>query len=386
MSTVNLYYHGGSGNHGCEAIVRSTAKILGVRPTLFSTSPSEDIKYNIDEIAQVVEDRYIPVKKRSLEHLVCAVDHKLHRNDYLFIRCGHKAFLRQISRGDICLSIGGDNYCYPGMDRLGYYNRMLQAKGCTTVLWGCSVEPSALTKDVIADLKRYDLITVRESLSYEGLKRAGISENVQLCADPAFQLDYTECPLPAGFIPDKTVGINISPLASEFGNYVIENYIEMVRYILENTDFMVLLTPHVVKTDSDDRKTLKVLYDTFCHSERIMILDDHNCMELKGIISQCRMFIGARTHATIAAYSTCVPTLVAGYSIKARGIAKDLFGTDEHYVVPVQNFTDTDCLKNAFVWLSDHEEEIRCHLKEIMPAYKERALLAGEAVKRMMAK
>ena len=48
------------------------------------------------------------------------------------------------------------------------------------------------------------------------------------------------------------------------------------------------------------------------------------------------MFIGARTHATIAAYSSCVPTLVVGYSIKARGIAKDLFGTDEGYVLPVQ--------------------------------------------------
>ena len=27
---INLYYHGGSANHGCEAIVRSTAKILNV--------------------------------------------------------------------------------------------------------------------------------------------------------------------------------------------------------------------------------------------------------------------------------------------------------------------------------------------------------------------
>ena len=33
---INLYYHGGSANHGCEAIVRSTAKILNVPIRLFT--------------------------------------------------------------------------------------------------------------------------------------------------------------------------------------------------------------------------------------------------------------------------------------------------------------------------------------------------------------
>ena len=68
------------------------------------------------------------------------------------------------------------------------------------------------------------------------------------------------------------------------------------------------------------------------------MINDKNCMEIKGIISKCRFFIGARTHSTIAAYSTCVPTLAVGYSIKARGIARDIFGTEDNYVVPVQKF------------------------------------------------
>ena len=41
-------------------------------------------------------------------------------------------------------------------------------------------------------------------------------------------------------------------------------------------------------------------------------------------ISKCRFFLGARTHAMISAYSVCVPSIALGYSIKSKGISKDL--------------------------------------------------------------
>ena len=96
------------------------------------------------------------------------------------------------------------------------------------------------------------------------------------------------------------------------------------------------------------------------------------------------MFIGARTHATIAAYSTCVPTLVVGYSVKARGIAKDLFGSAENYVLPVQTLENKDDLINAFEWLRAEEEHIRTHLQQIMPEYKKSAAYGGELIKQLI--
>ena len=48
-----LYAHGGSGNHGCEAIVRSTISMLGGNPTLISGNTNEDIKYGISNIANI---------------------------------------------------------------------------------------------------------------------------------------------------------------------------------------------------------------------------------------------------------------------------------------------------------------------------------------------
>lgn len=380
---IALYYHGGSANHGCEAIVRSTCKILNRSITLFSANPAEEKKYGVDQIVKVGEDIYKPTNRNSLKYLNSVLYSKIYRSDYKFIKYGHKEFLDSISKDDICISIGGDNYCYAGTDKLGFYNRMLHEKGAKTVLWGCSIEPSVLTEEVIEDLKKYDLITVRESLSYEGLWNAGIRENVLMCSDPAFQLGMTVCDIPAGYEGKKSVGINVSPLVAECGNLVLENYEELIRYILRNTEYNVLLIPHVVKPETDDRQILSVLFDKFAETRRITQIDDHNCMELKYIISQCRMFIGARTHATIAAYSTGVPTLVAGYSVKARGIAKDIFGTDQNYVLPVQDFTRNEDLTEAFRWLCENEQHIRKYLKDKMPEYCSKSLSAGDAVRRL---
>ena len=47
-----------------------------------------------------------------------------------------------------------------------------------------------------------------------------------------------------------------------------------------------------------------------------------------------RAFAGARTHATIAAISSCVPTLSLAYSRKARGLNQDVFGSQEYCVQP----------------------------------------------------
>ena len=116
---------------------------------------------------------------------------------------------------------------------------------------------------------------------------------------------------------------------------------------------------------------MKYLYEKYKRTKRIILLEDQNCEKLKGVISKCRFFIGARTHSTIAAYSSFVPTLVVGYSVKAKGIAKDLFGTYENYVIPVQSFEDENRLLNSIKWLMDNEKEIKEYLENYIPVYKE---------------
>lgn len=380
-----FYGHGGSGNHGCEAIVRSTVKMLNQPVCLFSSNTEQDIQYGIDKICTVLSDQGIPLTRGSKEWIVSAVQTKLTGKIDMQIRYRKKALLDKVNKKNIYLSIGGDNYCYPGTEVLAAERNVIQRRGAKTVLWGCSVEPKLLENPQIAkDLGSYDLITARESISYEALRK--VNPNTVLASDPAFTLDKKLCPLPKRWKKGNTIGINASPLilqSAKNGKLVYEAYKELIAEILETTDCAIALIPHVVWRENDDREPLKALYKEFKDSERVILLEDYNCLELKGFISQCRMFIGARTHATIAAYSTCVPTLVLGYSVKSKGIAKDLFGTDSKYVLPVQNMKNYKELANAFWWFYDHEDEIRSHLKKNMPEYVQKAFLASEAVKKL---
>ncbi len=383
MSNICLYYHGGSGNHGCEAIVRSTAKILDVPLTLWSTVPESDRAYGLDRVVELREDRKAPLN--GLDSLVFKVHHKLIGSDYLYTTSAHKAFFSLVRAGDIYLSIGGDNYCYAGKDILGHYNEAIHKRGAKTVFWGCSFEPTDMDETIARDIAQYDLITARESISYEVLK--AVNPRTIQVADPAFMLESVCLPLPESWQEGNTIGINAGPLilqnAKDEGS-AFEAYRRLISHILESTDCAVALIPHVVLEGNDDRVPLRRLYEEFAATGRVLLVEDHNCCELKGFISRCRMFVGARTHATIAAYSSCVPTLVLGYSVKSKGIARDLFGAEEHYVLPVQELKDPNELVAGFEWLMEHEREIRAHLEQTMPSYRQRAMLAGEAVERLM--
>ena len=383
MRKLAMYYHAGSKNHGCEAIVRSTAKILNSSLILYSSNLAEDYAYKLDQIVQIKEDVGQSLPKGSIPYFRAAISHKIRKDDYKYITLSHKDFFDQVNKGDIYLSIGGDNYCYKGQDILGYYNREIHKRGAKTVLWGCSVDPADMTDSIRQDLAQYDLIVTREQISYAALKP--VNAKTFLLPDPAFQLDCAMLPLPTGFIEGHTVGINLSPLVAEYGNaeLIVDNFRKLIEYILTDTNNPIALIPHVVKQNNDDRVILNKLYDEFEASGRVILFNDYNCMQLKGFIARCRFFIGARTHATIAAYSSCVPTLVTGYSVKARGIAQELFGTDKHYVIPVQNFETKNDLTKAFIWLQDHEEDIKNRLIHIMPEYKSRILQARELIEKL---
>ena len=376
QKTYVLYAHDGSGNHGCEALVRSTCALIGASKenvVLMSTRPEEDKKYGLSEICTILDKTERRPLNRTKPAFFKAYYNLKVKKNYTSIEFYESRVADLVKKGDIALSIGGDTYCYGSFIPLFKAHNMYKYGGLKTVYWGCSIEPELLENpDIANDIRNFDLITARETTSYEALKK--VNPNTVLVCDSAFLLSANEVSFPES-IKSDVVGINASPLiedCEEGKGIVRENYDKLIEYIIDKTDMCVALIPHVVWEAVDDRKILKEFYEKYKSTKRVFLIDDCPCEELKGYISKCRFFIGARTHSTIAAYSSNVPTLVVGYSVKARGIAKDLFGTWENYVLPAQQIKESDELTKAFMWLEKNEINIKEHLSDILPEYKKR--------------
>ena len=115
---------------------------------------------------------------------------------------------------------------------------------------------------------------------------------------------------------------------------------------------------------------LKRLYEYYKESDRVFLFEDETLSsnEMKYLISLLDIAIVTRTHASIAAYSTFVPTMVVGYSIKSKGIANDLFGEWEEYVLDCKEIR-SELLVEKFEAIYKNKDEIRRKLKKAMPQY-----------------
>lgn len=373
MGKYILYSHAGSENHGCEALLRTSIMTLKDIEAVYTDNVQADQKYGLN---QIVELRMSQEEEfdNKIKKVLYKIKYHLYRSNKVYYYHLYRKFIKNIDANKVYVSIGGDNYCYHFSEWLEVLNKEINKQGAKTILWGCSINEDELEdRKVINDLEKYSLITARETLTYSMLKNKLTRPDIKYIPDTAFLLPEIKKNLPIGFDEGNTIGLNVSPVATKnacAGENLIGYIVEMVDYIIDKTTYQIALIPHVVIDGNDDREILKKIQMKCKEPKRTVMIEDDNCMVLKGYISRCELFIGARTHATIAAYSTIVPTVVLGYSIKARGIARDLFGTEKKYVLPVQKIESSKSLIENFLWLDKNKAEIRRILSDIMPKYK----------------
>ena len=347
---ILMFFHGGSLNRGCEAIVRSSVEMIKEcipNSKIFLVSDMPETDKVIPNLDGIFDGGDRSIKKFSYEWFYSSVKVKVFNDESYALGKIHKNVIDHINDADVCLSIGGDNYCYG--EQPGWYeiNKRVRSLGKKLILWGCSIGKEDMSDRKLEDLKLYDLILARETLTYNMLVHLGL-ENVELCADPAFTMESEELPLPKGFIEGNTIGLNYSPLVMKRNPKSYEALSQLIAHIIHSTDMTIALTPHVIAEGNNDYEILYRFYNEFESTDRVIILPDHlTAPQYKGYISRMRFFIGARTHATIAAYSSSIPTMVLGYSVKSKGIAKDIFG-EEKLVMGINEIADVNKI-NQFI-------------------------------------
>ena len=372
---ILLFFHGGSLNRGCEAILRTAVDLIKAKnPNAIVNVASFDAE--TDNEIPLIDTLYATpqneISKYSISGFISALKIKFQNDETYYQRYKFKKIIDLIPEHDVFLSIGGDNYCYGEQPWIYEVDRLIKKAGKKLVLWGASIGDEDLSEPKIADLKSMDLVLARESLTYAILKDKGVA-NVKLVADGAFTMQKEEVDLPKGWQEGNTIGFNFSPLVWQRNEASKKAAYELIQHILDTTSMTIALTPHVMVPGNDDHEVLQQFYKDFKASGRILLLPNNlNAIQYKGLIAKMRFFIGARTHATIAAYSSLIPTLVLGYSVKSKGIAKDIFGS-EKLVLSINEISDSKKLIAAFDEMVSEEQQLILTLANNIPTIKENA-------------
>jgi colanic acid/amylovoran biosynthesis protein len=303
------------------------------------------------------------------------------------------------------------------------------------VIWAQSLGPfkSRLTSWLVrSTLNRVSLITVREEISLKHLQKLSVNTPpIYVTADPAFLLQPASEERAKEILTIEGINIKHRPLVGvamswavlvtkakssiylqymksiyrlikfllperlfntvltraqhfkrlDMSSYLgIETTIQMVDYLVENLDAMVVLIPHDITPSLDDRIVGGEILQKTEYSNRVkLITEDYSAAEIKAVIGQCDLFIGAKMHANIAALSMYVPTVAIQYSHKFHGIMRLL--EQEEYICDELNIEQLKA-KIDKVW--SNREKIRAQLKANMYAIKELSLYNGKLVSELL--
>ena len=347
-------------NRGCEALVRSTCQLLneiapGAEILVPSDLPAFDRQQWPEHEAAGV--RFVPTYPRPLRQRAWSalLSRPWPGISALATRLPLARRQRaEIESADRVLSLGGDMYSldYGPPVRVAAMDAAALRAGIPTLLWGASVGPFAahppLERALLAHLRRFTGVVVREKISRDYLAAAGV-KNLTLATDPAFHLSPQAVAAPrleqARAAGKEILGLNLSPIAHQVATrHGLDFYREMaqfVRWRVRNDGQFVVLIPHVMARpgshavdDYQVLQTLEACLDPAVRDAVWLAPATWNAAQYKGLIGQCQWFSGARTHTTIAALSQGVPTLSLSYSIKATGINELLLGSRQ-FVLPL---------------------------------------------------
>jgi colanic acid/amylovoran biosynthesis protein len=234
-------------------------------------------------------------------------------------------------------------------------------------------------------LRKLDLITCRDPLSYEYLQKSGL-RNIALCADLAFlplakegkenQLEKTACV----FAPSR--------LLYRYMPYVTyEEYIDFWCSLLEKIDrslgYRSILLPHAMNWALDDDRLIVKDIAIALKKKRKSL----NTIEVienlllpwetrQQIFARVCLTITARMHAAISTLSKGGLPLNIAYSEKSHGVIGQHFSL-RNSVIDVRKFSSRRGLEenvdSAIHFLVEHRESLMQQVAEKMPSVRQLA-------------
>ena len=232
-------------------------------------------------------------------------------------------------------------------------------------------------------------IFARETATINYLRSIGIEHNVVKMVDPAFAMEPREPVGGAGsYNLSHSIGINLSPLMARYCSHGDETAwlgraVDIVSALDRQFNNPILLIPHVVEDNSDDWSFLEKVREAVGSPKVCLLAKEYSAAELKWFISKLLLLAAARTHATIAGFSSGVPTITFAYSTKAFGINQDIYGHQDLCIHPDQLCAEVVYSKIKYV--VDNNSDIKQHIAKMSRMMVQDAFNAGKILKEVIA-
>ena len=245
-------------------------------------------------------------------------------------KCYKKAdYLLDVGQGDSFTDIYGD-FRFKWVNNSYSLARRYRLKYCFLPQTIGPFHSSKNRDEGCLSLEKASLVFVRDSQSYQCVEEIAPKVKPIEITDIAFFLPYVK----HSFDSSKVhVGLNVSGLLWN-GGYTKNNQFgltvdyqkliyDILSVFLAKDNVVVHLVPHVISESTsieDDYRVSVEIYEKF--NTPNLVLSPHFCspVQAKNYIAGLDFLMGARMHATIAAFSSGVPVFPMAYSRKFNGL------------------------------------------------------------------
>lgn len=184
---------------------------------------------------------------------------------------------------------------------------------------------------------KFDLIYVRDEISFQRINDLGLADNIKQTKDAAFLLDR----LYYDDIKKETIAISVRSWGFDDRNE--EVYIKLIHNIIryfsdKKYEIVFLSTCQGIESYRDDSKMAKKIYDLLpANLKNNVVIDDkyYNLYDLRQKLKEFKFVIGTRLHMCILSWLSSTAALNISYEEKGKECYKYLnleeFSLDYNY-------------------------------------------------------
>jgi polysaccharide pyruvyl transferase CsaB len=239
------------------------------------------------------------------------------------------------------------------------------------------------SKQLVVDvLNKVDIITVRESESKRILNDLGVTQTIEVTADPALLVEprifSKEMLKKEGINADlDLVGFSVREPGAAAPDLNIDHYHAILAnaadFMIERYEAQILFVPMELGANRDPQHSHAVISKMSNVQKASVLKGEYTALEILGLVKHMVFAVGMRLHFLMFAGLQRVPFIPLPYASKVKGLLEDL----DMPITPIQDWnTGKLCAVIDRAW--DNKKQIEKKLEEKIPQLQEKAKLSNK--------